>query len=456
MNSRGSDNAGETTAAVAQLFAGLRAGEASGQISGQARALARAVSLVEDGAPEAAELLRLCRQALAGRDQFLARAFRVGITGPAGAGKSTLVDGLTRLLRGQGRRVGIVAVDPSSPFSGGAILGDRIRLGDLAGDPGVYMRSMATRGHLGGLARATEDVLTVIETAFAGGTGRDVLLVETTGVGQGEIEVVGLADAVAVVLVPGMGDSVQSLKAGVLEIASVFVLNKADAPGVERLEAEIGEMLGLSAMVSGKHGAVPAVLKTVATTGEGIEALLRVLDSLAANGKRASGAKAPASLSRSGVAPDLQEDTVPRGIERAVLDHLGIAVRSIEASRGLYEALGVVVSGIEEVAQERVRVAMLTVGESRIELLEATDADSVVGRFLAKRGEGLHHVALGVPDLAAAVERMKERGVRLVSEQIQIGAGGHRYVFVHPQNANGVLLELVEAAGSERVLGDAH
>jgi LAO/AO transport system kinase len=441
MTVRNPDNAGERTAAVERLFAGLRAGDT--------RALARAVSLVEDGAAEAEGLLGLCRAALQGEK----RAFRVGITGPAGAGKSTLVDGLTRALRGQGRRVGIVAVDPSSAFSGGAILGDRIRLADFAGDAGVYMRSMATRGHLGGLARATEDVLTVIEASFSEETGKDVLLIETTGVGQGEIEVVGLADVVAVVLVPGMGDSVQSLKAGVLEIASVFVLNKADCVGVERLEAEIGEMLALSAVVSGEHGASPAVLKTVATTGVGVGELLAVLDTLAAR-RQTSGAKARAQFGdfmyglksvpfmpgKVGAADE--SSAVGFG---AVLDHLGIAVRSIEASVGLYEAVGIRVTGVEEVAQERVRVAMLEVGGSRIELLEATDADSAVGRFIAKRGEGLHHVALRVLDLSTSVEKLKELGVRLVSERIQVGAGGHRYVFVHPQSANGVLVELVEA-----------
>ena len=434
-----SESAGNT--GVARLFAGLRAGET--------RALARAVSLVEDGAAEAGELLRLCRETL----EDSRRAFRVGITGPAGAGKSTLVDGLTRQLRRQGRRVGIVAVDPSSPFSGGAILGDRIRLGDLAGDAGVYMRSMATRGHLGGLARATDDVLTVIETS-----GKDVLLIETTGVGQGEIEVVGLTDAVVVVLVPGMGDAVQSLKAGVLEIASVFVLNKADAPGIERLEAEIREMIALSAVVAGGLDAAPAVLKTVATTGDGVEKLLEVLDSLANGGKHAAGAKAP--IQSSSILPGMNpRPTFPAvfspsrsdlgtPIDGVVLDHLGIAVRSIADSQGLYAALGIPVSEIEEVAQERVRVMMLALGESRIELLEATEPDSAVGRFIAKRGEGLHHIALRVADLAATVEKMKERGVRLVSEEIQVGAGGHRYVFVHPSSANGVLLELVEADGS--------
>ncbi len=457
----------ESPSAEARLFAALRGGET--------RALARAVSLVEDGAVAATGLLRLCREALAGQE----RAVRIGITGPAGAGKSTLVDALTRELRRAGRRVGIVAVDPSSPFSGGAILGDRIRLSELADDSGVYMRSMATRGHLGGLAAATEDVLIVIEAAIAGSSGRDVLLIETTGVGQGEIEVVGLADLVAVVLVPGMGDSIQSLKAGVLEIASVFVLNKADAPGIERLEAEIGEMLGLSAVVATGRKA-PAVLKTVATGGTGVGELLGVMDSLAEDQKLTAGTKAPRrrGLSMPGMNPrptsegrektadssaeakvapeeDLFEAMVargdevglfPDGIGGAVLDHLGIAVRSIVDAQGLYAALGVAVSGVEDVPQERVRVMMLAVGTGRIELLEATEPDSVIGRYVAKRGEGLHHVALRVPDLAAAVIKLKAQGVRLVSETIQIGAGGHRYVFVHPASANGVLLELVESA----------
>jgi len=449
-----------------RLFAALR----SAATPGRTRALARALSLVEDGAPEAPALLALCREALDGQR----RAFRVGITGPAGAGKSTLVDALTRALRSRGLRVGIVAVDPSSAFSGGAILGDRIRLGDLASDSGVYMRSMAARGHLGGLAAATSDVLTAMEAA-----GFDWLLIETTGVGQGEIEVVQQADAVAVVLVPGMGDSVQSLKAGVLEIASVFVLNKADMPGIDKLEAEIEEMLGLSAPVS-TQSSKPAVVRTAAAQGRGIAELLAALDALAekaadkirtegAGGFNPrnqasirSGALAPEGDSPSNpaqfpplpAAPHIQIHPTDPSCATGVpsLDHLGIAVRSLDASLGLYRALGIAVSAIEEVAHERVRVAMLAVGGSRIELLEATEPDSAVGRFLARRGEGLHHVALRVADLAASVEHLKASGVRLISDSIQAGAGGHRYVFVHPASANGVLLELVEAAG----VGDAH
>jgi len=424
-------------ASVEQLIAGLRGGET--------RALARAVSLVEDGAAEARELLGWCEEVLRPRT---GRALRVGITGPAGAGKSTLVDALTKELRSQGRRVGIVAVDPSSPFSGGAILGDRIRLGEFAGDTGVYMRSMATRGHLGGLARSTDDVLQVIEASWPEGreeglgerSRRDVLLIETTGVGQGEIEVVGLADVVAVVLVPGMGDSIQSLKAGVLEIASVFVLNKADREGIERLEQEIQEMLGLSAVVSAGRE-VPAIVRTVATSGAGVGELLNEFDGLAETKKRGLGVA-------SGVWNQTAQEVLC-GEGGPVLDHIGIAVRSIAEAGKLYAALGAAVSEIEEVAQEKVRVQMLQVGESRIELLEATEADSAVGRFLVKRGEGIHHIALRVADLGAALEKLKIEGVRLVSEAIQVGAGGHRYVFVHPSSANGVLLELVESGHSE-------
>ena len=178
------------------------------------------------------------------------------------------------------------------------------------------------------------------------------------------------------------------------------------------------------------------VVKTVATTGQGVWELLWVLNSLAEHrpSRKTLARRRPVA------------EACSAGNRNPMLDHLGIAVRSIAESRGLYEALGVVTSGIEEVPHERVRVAMLALGESRIELLEATDGDSAVGRFLAKRGEGLHHVALRVGDLAAAVERLKEMGARLVSESIQVGTGGHRYVFVHPSSANGVLLELVEAA----------
>ncbi len=400
-----------------------RAGEelAAELIRGDRRALARALSRVEGGGRESAALLARCRAHVAfQRQQKGRRAFRLGLTGSPGAGKSTLLEALTRQLRAQNKTVAVLAVDPSSPLSGGAVLGDRIRMREMAADPGVFIRSMATRGHLGGLAAAAEDALLVMEAA-----GWDLLLIETTGVGQGEVEIARCADAVAVVLAPGMGDGVQAMKAGVLEIADVLVLNKADLAGIEDLEQDIASMEMLNEAVSGRPPR--QVHRTVAARGEGVEALLSTLLEMAQSGS--------SSERRN------REVTHP-----PVLDHLGIAVRSIEQAEGFYQLLGMTNLGRETVAGERVRVAMFAAGESRMELLEATDDEATIARFIARRGEGLHHVALRVQELDKVVERLRARGIRLVRDEIQIGAGGHRYVFIHPASAHGVLLELVEKA----------
>jgi LAO/AO transport system kinase len=440
------------------------------------RAVARAISLVEDGRPEA-------RALLASLFPHAGRALVLGVTGPPGAGKSSLVDRLTARLRADGKTVGIVAVDPTSPYSGGAILGDRIRMNAHATDLGVFIRSMATRGHLGGLAAATGHVITILSAS-----GKDVVLVETVGVGQDEVDIVGTADVSVVVLVPGLGDEVQALKAGIMEIADVFVVNKADREGVDRVVAEIQSMLSLAT----HDGRPPEIVKTVATENRGIDELLRAVEDFR---RDADASGVLARKRRAHLAQQLEEtlrDRVMRTVrlralgpeqrdaivdrlaarqsdpftaadevlERAGLgdrgaaggsdplralriDHLGIAVRSLAEAVRAYEAVGFHVEKTHTVPTEKVNTAFLPVGESHLELLEPTEPSSVIARFLEKRS-GLHHVCLLVEDIEAALAELKARGVPLLDETPRPGAGGCRVAFLHPKAASGVLLELKE------------
>jgi len=253
-------------------------------LSGDTRALARAITLVEDRSSEAPAILREAFPATGG-------AFALGITGFPGAGKSSLVDRLTASYRARQKKVGVVAVDPSSAFSGGAILGDRIRMMRHSTDPGVFIRSMATRGALGGLSRATADTIALLDAA-----GHEVVLVETVGVGQDEIDVVRAADTVVVVLVPGMGDDIQAIKAGILEIADVFVINKSDQPGADRLQAELETMMSLGEAADRKE-----IVRTVAVRDEGVEELVAAVErhrrSAEASGERATGCRDSPGLS---------------------------------------------------------------------------------------------------------------------------------------------------------------
>jgi GTPase len=225
---------------------------------GDVRAVSRAITTVEDHGAQSEELLQRLFS-------YTGRAFVIGITGAPGTGKSTLVDRLAGHYRKAGEQVGIIAVDPTSPYTGGAILGDRIRMQGHAGDAGIFIRSMATRGFLGGLARATSEVALVLDAA-----GKQFILVETVGVGQDEVDIVRLADCTVVLLVPGLGDDVQNMKAGLMEIADIFVLNKSDREGADRLEADLDAMLHLAPE---RDGWTPRIVRTVATENKGADEL---------------------------------------------------------------------------------------------------------------------------------------------------------------------------------------
>jgi LAO/AO transport system kinase len=369
------------------------------------RELAHLATQIENGAPDALEFLASAPEG---------EGLIVGITGPPGAGKSSLVDALAAEIRRREKTVAIIAVDPSSRASGGAILGDRVRMQRHHADPGVFIRSMATRGATGGLARTSAMLSRLFRSA-----GFDFVMVETVGVGQDEVDVAALADVTVVVLVPGMGDDIQAIKAGLMEIADVFVINKADRPGAEQTQREIEAMLALGHVAS-----MPAIFRTIAIEGRGVVELLSDLES-----RR-------------------RKQREPAPFEWKV-DHLGIAVRSIDEALLFYSThLGLPVLSRETVDHEKVNVAMLPAGAShgdtaRIELLEPLNSESTIAKFLEKRGPGLHHVAMLVPDLHATARRLESAGIRLLGTPRR-GAGGHLYLFVHPSSTGGVLWELIQ------------
>jgi LAO/AO transport system kinase len=458
-------------------------------VAGSPQAAARLISILEnDGAAATAAFRALF--------PHTGRAHIVGITGPPGSGKSTLVNVVIKHLRQQGQRVGVVAVDPTSPFTGGALLGDRIRMVDHSTDPQVFVRSMATRGSLGGLAPATGEAIAVLDA-----WGAATVLIETVGTGQAEIDVVSVADTVVLVTTPGLGDGVQTIKAGVMEIGDVFVVNKADRPDVDRTVTELKMMVGLTP----DRGWRAPVLTTVATTGEGVAGLLDAIrahrrhqestgqlaarrrarwrreivktaeahlqatvlraappDALEALAEEvASGALDPRTATERLLAGDVMSaaasaEAAPATPAPAVgaaaapivpdltIDHIGIAVRSIEAASRFYrDVLGLTASPPEYLPTDGVIAAFVAFGDTRVELLEPAGPESAIARFLERRGEGIHHIAVAVPDVARSLDAARAAGFLPIDERPRAGARGSRIAFLQPKGTSGVLIELV-------------
>ena len=397
---------------------------------GDKRALSKLISAVESGGAAA-------RQVEAATSVSTARARVIGITGPPGSGKSTLTKRLIELLRQRGKSVGVIAVDPTSPFTGGAILGDRVR---MAGDPdtGLYIRSMGSRGAMGGLSAAARGAVDVLNAC-----GFDEIIIESVGTGQNDVEIVNHADIILLLAVPGLGDDIQSIKAGLLEIGDVFAVNKCDLPGGDMVSAELQSSLS---MAQGRHGVQPLVVMVSAMTGEGMPELMVALDSqfeaLEKSGElalrrilRVSGGRLPARNA-------FGKGT---GMNCLNIDHIGVAVKDLEQAAEFYEkVLGIKRSGVEEVAEQQVKVMFLPCGDCEVELLESTAEGSAVDRFLSKNGEGVQHIAICVEDIDASLAELKEKGVRLIDETPRYGAGGARIAFIHPKATNGVLVELCE------------
>jgi LAO/AO transport system ATPase/methylmalonyl-CoA epimerase len=361
-----------------------------------------------------------------------------------------------------------------------------------AADAGVFIRSMATRGHLGGLAQATSEVALVFDAA-----GYDVVLIETVGVGQDEVDVVRTADISIVMIVPGSGDEVQALKAGIMEIADIFVVNKADREGADRAVAAIESVLSLQTFAAEEWR--PPILKTEATSGKGVAELLEAIDRFRAQSESSQGTRRRAraewrlreliaqrfvqhverrvlqagefdqvldqiaaravdpysavdGILRRAVAkpPEPCEPPAPPEPDASpVLDHIGIAVSDLAAALAFYrDALGLEIEAAEEVASQRVRAHFIPAGDAALELLEATAADSPIAKYVSKRGPGLHHITLRVADIRTTLATLKARGVRLIDEAPREGAHGSLVAFIHPASAHGVLVELKEVVVS--------
>lgn len=337
----------------------------------------------------------------------------VGITGPPGSGKSLLVGKILEILAPQ-KRIGVIAVDPTSPITGGALLGDRVRMMDHSNHPNVFIRSMATRGALGGLNQSIQGVIDLFALA-----GFDMVIVETVGVGQTEIDVVNVADVVVMVQTPISGDDIQVSKAGVFEISNVFVINKSDLGGADLKIKEIRDFFQ-------NTPDPPLIVKTSALQNEGIPELVEAIE-LSANQTH------------------LKKRVHTLGGQMKKVEHIAIAVENLDEEIEKYQnILGLTYLGTEVVESQKVRLAKFQIGETHLELLEPLSESSPISGFLKKKGPGLHHIAYEVSDIHQTMHDLSQKGLRLIDKDPRPGSDDSLIAFLHPKSMSGVLTELVQ------------
>jgi LAO/AO transport system ATPase/methylmalonyl-CoA epimerase len=414
-------------------------------------AIAKLITMAEEGVEPQLDVRR--------------RSHVIGITGPPGSGKSTLIYTMARKIP-QDKRVAILTIDPSSPFTGGSFMGNRIRMQELTSKPNIYIRSMATRGIRGGLNYATVAAINILEYA-----GADYIFLETVGAGQSDTDVKYVADTILVLVPPLSGDEIQALKSGLMEIGDIYVVSKSDNPASESTYRDLMAMVDMVREIKGETGR-PTVLKVSGLYGYGVDELLKVIDDrfgeLMKNGRLDNTLRSRRTLEMRLYAYDLLEKSLneakdleskvingelsPRDAARRLLnyydkprlDHVAVAIKNIDEAARKFRELGLRVSDPIVVEEQGVKVVMVMLSNTKIELLEPLGPETTVAKFIEKRGEGIHHIAIEVDDINKFINIAKNAGLTITGEPSR-GAEGI-VTFIHPKSLHGILLELVQHA----------
>jgi LAO/AO transport system kinase len=414
-------------------------------------AIAKLITMAEEGVEPQLDVRR--------------RSHVIGITGPPGSGKSTLIYTMARKIP-QDKRVAILTIDPSSPFTGGSFMGNRIRMQELTSKPNIYIRSMATRGIRGGLNYATVAAINILEYA-----GADYIFLETVGAGQSDTDVKYVADTILVLVPPLSGDEIQALKSGLMEIGDIYVVSKSDNPASESTYRDLMAMVDMVREIKGETWR-PTVLKVSGLYGYGVDELLKVIDDrfgeLMKNGRLDNTLRSRRTLEMRLYAYDLLEKSLneakdleskvingelsPRDAARRLLnyydkprlDHVAVAIKNIDEAARKFRELGLRVSDPIVVEEQGVKVVMVMLSNTKIELLEPLGPETTVAKFIEKRGEGIHHIAIEVDDINKFINIAKNAGLTITGEPSR-GAEGI-VTFIHPKSLHGILLELVQHA----------